>query len=290
MVRGRPRVFKWTRKSEWRETLFNLMGELFREDVLAEAKKFQKPKFSIEDISWLNQIICQINGPQADVQIRLAERLQQNYDFAIAFHGCRPNSVESYKKQGLRPSDTDELRKIAIELFGDTPPLHNIFEGLRTGYGGYEQYNNGKVFFSLTKETLMGEWKAYLLEGSEFLAAVAQRLNALDKLTNYGKPVIVECLIPRNQLDFSFWKSIAAFEIEDALNGILFPTVKLHQRVSAGFHIFCAIPPERLKFHFPNEFVVQTKCRDFETNEIQTFVERKLSFNRITKLRLTTAR
>src|SRR4029434_2910862 len=135
---------------------------------------------------------------------------------------------------------------------GDTPRLHEIFEELRTGYGGYEQYNHGKIFFSLTKEKLMDEWKAYLLEGSEFLAGIALRLNASDKLTNYGKPVIVECLIPRDHLEFSFWKSIAAFQIEDALNRILCPAAKFHQQVSAGFHILSAIPPEKLKFHFPN--------------------------------------
>ncbi len=277
----RSKVFKWSRKSEWRKTFLELTRDFITEDVLDELKKVVKSRFSIEDITWLNQIISKTQTPRTDVQIILAQRLQQNYDFAIAFHGCRPNSLESYKEQGLRPSDPGDLKRIAAEIFGDTPRLHEIFEELHSRYGGYEQYNYKKVFFSLTKEKLMCEWKAYLLEGSEFLAAIAQRLNALDKLTDYGKPVIVECLIPCDQLDFSFWKAIAACEIEDALNRILFPSVKFRQQISAGFHILSAISPERLKFHFPNEVVVETKFRDFETNEIQTHVERKLLFNRI---------
>ncbi|MGO9000481.1 MAG: Shedu anti-phage system protein SduA domain-containing protein [Limisphaerales bacterium] len=119
----------------------------------------------------------------------------------------------------------------------------------------------------------------YLLNGSEFLAAIANRLNAADKLIGYGKPVIVECLISREQLDFSFWKSIAAREIEEVLNKILFPNAEYKRRVSSGFHISTVIPPERLKFHFPNELVVQTEYFDFNTNQIHRVMERKLCFN-----------
>ncbi|MGD0206592.1 MAG: hypothetical protein ABSC89_03155 [Verrucomicrobiota bacterium] len=273
------KVFKWSRKSEWRKTFFDLMDDFADEQVLVETQKFEKARFSIEDISWLNEIISRIKGPQTDVQIRLAERLQKYYDFAIAFHGCRPSSVESYKKQGLRPSDTNELRRIATELFGDTPRLHESFQELQNGYGGYESHNNGKIFFSLIKHTLLNEWNGYLLNGSEFLAAIANRLNVTDKLIGYGKPVIVECLISREQLDFSFWKSIAAHEIEDVLNKILFPNAECKRRVSTGFYISSAIPPERLKFHFPNELVVQTEYFDFDTNQIHRVMERKLCFN-----------
>jgi hypothetical protein len=273
------KVFKWSRKSEWRKTFFDLMDDFADEQVLVETKKFKKASFSIEDISWFNEIISRIKGLQTDVQIRLAETLQKYYDFAIAFHGCRPSSVESYEKQGLRLSDTNELRRIATELFGDTPRLHESFQELQNGYGGYESHNTRKIYFSLTKHTLLNEWNGYLLNGSEFLAAIANRLNATDKLIGRGKPVILECLISREQLDFGFWKSIAAYEIEDVLNKILFPNVEYKRRVSTGFYISSTISPERLKFHFPNELVVQTEYFDFNTNQIHRVMERKLCFN-----------
>lgn len=200
---------------------------------------------------------------------RLKELLRQNSNWAILMKQILPSSLPPLKHCIFPVWKLSLLENLFFEKDG----------AFSRDYLDAKQQITDWLFWAHHNVRQALDCWGYLLNGSEFLAAIANRLNAADKLIGYGKPVIVECLISREQLDFSFWKSIAAREIEEVLNKILFPNAEYKRRVSSGFHISTVIPPERLKFHFPNELVVQTEYFDFNTNQIHRVMERKLCFN-----------
>jgi len=235
--------------------------------VLAEIRRRDPENLLDDDFSWLNESVVTIKGSvQEDIPARFAIRLAEFYDGVVAFHGCRPLSLDSYKINGLKPSDTEAIRLQAKELFGDTAALHKAI--LDVG-PNYENHNRGVVWMCLAKESFLRgrQHDGYLLHGSEYLAAIAHRIGQTDKLRNLGVPTIIECFVCRSQLPPGFWLSLSRTLIEDWFARYLWPDRKRPVNTSC-INVKTTIPAHRiLKCHQFDEIRRLYWWGDFQTGE-----------------------
>lgn len=242
------KVFKWNRKQTWGRTTLQLLADKFNDAVFAEIRR-RNPLYLRDDkFAWLNESVAIArNSPVADIPDLLGTRLSQFYHGVVAFHGCRPTSLESYEKDGLRPSDTDALRVYARQLFGNTP---DVDEAIASIGGSYVGHNRGRVWLCLTKEAfLLNGHDGYLRHGSEYVSAIANRLNQQEKLRTMGTPTVIECVLTKAQLPEDFWGGLSRAMIEDWFTRFLRPEEPKHL-CTYCVDIRTPIPPSSIvKFH-----------------------------------------
>jgi hypothetical protein len=194
--------------------IFALLGEKLDQGVLAEIKRRRPRHLRDDNFAWLNESVVSVKGGQVEhIPAVLGTRLSEYYDALVAFHGCRPISLESYQQKGLKPSDTEAIRNQARELFGNTPELDAAIRSLQ---GAYENHNRGVTWLCITKESfLQRHHEGFLLHGCEYLAALANRIDREEMLRNRGIPTIIECVIKASELPGDFWVSLSTQMIED---------------------------------------------------------------------------
>jgi hypothetical protein len=126
---------------------------------------------------------------------RVHDCLMNNYAGVCAFHACRPISVESYYRDGLRISNSKELDLLAKRLFfGPTPNVEaeQLFSEAVEQLG---KRDDGKLYLSLDGRSLVRRSGHYLIYGSERLLCLAAHLGTdaerfRDVLRNSGVPTL----------------------------------------------------------------------------------------------------
>jgi hypothetical protein len=228
--------------------MFALLSDKLNQIVLTEVRR-RNPQYLRDDrFAWLNESVVIGNGGTLEhIPWILARRLSAYYDEVVAFHGCRPVSLESYQFDGLKPSNTESLRHQARELFGDTGELEKAIADLQ---GGYESHNHGKIWLCITKKSfLCSHHDHFLLNGSEYLSGIATRVRGDDIVRNIGTPTIIECAVPVTGLKWEFWAALSDHIIEDWFSRFLRPHEK-RPLCTLCVNITETIPPEKiLKFH-----------------------------------------
>src|SRR4051812_36753739 len=97
-------VFVWKNYRVWRPTILRLLKEVIDKRVLAEVKVNPPKYFVADDLTWLETAIKKVTGTEAsNIKLFLKEQLPKQYPFIRAFHGCRPVTIDSYSKHGIRP-------------------------------------------------------------------------------------------------------------------------------------------------------------------------------------------
>ena len=262
------RIFKWSRRSEWESVLASLLDNMIDTAVIEEVRRLNPRHLRDDKFGWLNASVAKVrNQPLDDIPTLIGLRLPNYYEFVTAFHGSRCLSPAAFLKCGLKPADTAALKVRAVEIFGPSDALYDAVSELQNR--GYETHNAGRIWLCLAKEPFLHEHKHYLRHGSEYLAAIANRVGQIAKLETIGVPVVVECLIPTLNLTPEFWQSLSRDLIEDYFSRVLRPSEK---RPVSTFCIAVTqtIPPEKIiRVHQFEE-----KRRTFRWRDISTGVLR----------------
>jgi hypothetical protein len=266
MQANSQRIFKWNRRKTWERTMLKLLEDKLNKAVFTEIRK-RNPLYLRDDrFAWLNESVAITHNTQLeDIPDLLSVRLSQFYEYVIAFHGCRPASIESYERIGLRPSDTNALCTYARQLFGNTQALADAISNIG---GSYVGHNRGRIWMCLTKEAFMlNGHDGYLRHGSELLSAIANRLNQQEKLRSIGTPTVIECALIKTQLPEGFWSGLSRAMIEDWFNRFLRP--KASKRVCTHcVVVHTPIPRERIvRFHQFDEVRSTYSWNDFQTGK-----------------------
>jgi len=201
------------------------LADKINEAVLAEARRINPHPLAEDHFAWLNSVVTTVTKqPSEGIPPLLAQRLSSHYQFIVAFHGTRSNSAADFLEHGIKLSDTNAIEEQAIQSFGDSKALESAKVELQSGYG-YVERNHGKIHLSLTKNVFLmgGECEGYLLDGSEYRAAIANRLRRRELPP---KPLIVECLIPTSMLTAEFWRERSYAMLEDYFERLLHPSEK----------------------------------------------------------------
>ena len=269
-IKSGKKVFKWNRRKGWERALWRLLADKLNDSVIAEVKQRNPRRPLDDDFAWLNEPVARAIGqPLEDIPQLLGSRLSSYYQFVIAFHGSRPVLPRDFLAYGLKPSDTAALQNRAIELFGDSEDLQKAIVELRDG--NYERHNNRGVWLCMTKEAFLQVHNHYLLEGSEYLAAIAGRLGQSAKLRAIGSPVIVECLVSNGFLDSKFWQNMSRYMIKDYFGRLLSPSEKRPVNTYC-IRITETIPPgNMLRVHEFAENKRTHQRTDFQTGVKQCF-------------------
>lgn len=251
-------VFRWTDDEEWSVALRTLMEPLLDQKVIQTFLNKPPDSFFGDDLSWLERIIKKAHGRKCEnFHNLLVNQLRSHYQAVVAFHGCRPVSVESYQIHGLLPASSEQLRKTATESFGTAASVLKAIDNLATTDGGciqsYEEHNSGRCYLALSYDFLVNSCGHYMLYGSEYLLCVAKAIGKANLLRHRGKAVIIECLVPTNELPSYFFKELGGNMVERMFKRLLDDSSE-SEELNFGFPIKNKIPPENIiKFHYPTK-------------------------------------
>ncbi|HEY4074298.1 MAG TPA: hypothetical protein VGM52_14480 [Herbaspirillum sp.] len=123
------------------------------------------------------------------------------YTHFKGFHGCRPLRLSSYYEQGLLGQNSDSLCEIFRDIFVDLPK--DDLESVIAQFGDRSKQERGAIWLASNDKFLLEECGHYIIQGSEYLMALAAQLgrssNGEDyrfRLRRYGIPTILEVDIP----------------------------------------------------------------------------------------------
>jgi hypothetical protein len=261
------KIFQWCDFSEWQQTILGLMGNYLDHDVIA-AFRVDPPKYVVsDDLSWLNTIVRKVHGiATPDSSSLLTKKLLEHYTHIAAFHGCRPQSTESYSKHGLQACDPKKMAEIALRIFGDSDKVRHAIQSLKASSleASYEEHNEGKVFFTLTQNELVNYCGHYLLYGSEYLGCIAHEIGAGQKLRRLGRATIIECNVPITRIGRDYIKELAGKILEEMFERVQDPDSSSRHN-GFGFPVLGSLPAECIAgFHFPTQIPNPHNCMRLE--------------------------
>jgi hypothetical protein len=256
-IRKRSGVFKWSEMRVWEPKVRAFMADVLDDAVFAEFHD-DPPEFVVgDDLSWIERIIKKAGRarPQ-NLHSLLTRRLAENYDAVIGFHGCRPVTLDGYKRDGLRICDPEELNAVARDIFGDTPEVSAAIDDLASNDGSsysYKQHNAGSIYFALSLEHLVDSCGQYLLYGSEYVLCIGAFLRREEELRQHGRATIIECSLPIAVIPPTYLRCLAGEIVEEIFERELDPKYR-RLNINFGFPIKQNIPASNIiAFHHPKQ-------------------------------------
>lgn len=166
--------------------------------------------FNWKDAASWKPLFRALAGKRAG-RVRLARALMASFDGVAAYHGCRPEEIESYYRNGLWPSSSAALDARAKEIFcsnaaGITP---DEIDEITAKLGKRDQ---GRIYACIDDRHMIAYSAHYLIYGSERLQCVAAALSTewrdcMVLLKRYGKPTIFRIALP--------WEMVTESDFED---------------------------------------------------------------------------
>lgn len=125
---------------------------------------------------------------------------RKRYNYVTAYHACRTNDPEQYRKFGLLTASQERLEAKAREIFFGKEGLEEAISKEKSYFEAY----GGQVHMYISAKFAAID---YLEKGSLYLRKVAAELGTEDCLERQGKSVFVKCKLPLSWLQFSssFW-------------------------------------------------------------------------------------
>ncbi len=128
----------------------------------------------------------------------LIESVLSQFTYFRAFHGCRPFSFESYKRDGLVVLTRQRLANIAFELFDKTIPLNELQQLAEVAD---LQTRLGNLYFCANAEALISRCGYYLIYGSEALNCLwkdclSRFHESQSRHREKGTPTVFACDVP----------------------------------------------------------------------------------------------
>ena len=225
-------AFIWAAYRRWRPSILNLLSEYWEWMSSIVCVRTHREYFVADNLSWLDEAIKEARHlSDVDILSILVDRLPLRYPFIRAFHGCRPDSIESYREHGLLPADPHKLQEIARQMFGDTERINHTFQKMSS----YGKQSAGKVYFCLEMDELVERCGHYLLYGSEYLLCIADGVQR-DALRRRGRATIVECNVPTHDIPKVYLECLAGEILREIFEKYADRTYRT-QIIGFGFHI-----------------------------------------------------
>lgn len=186
------KVFDWRNRRSWLSAMRRYAGHILTQELRAELAG-GRPKCWSDNFEWL---------PEAEFVIPdFVEAMTNYYSHFKAFHGCRPRSLDSYYTHGLVGQNFEPLIRSFREIFADVAKddiKRAIDKFVKRG-----QQGQGAIWLLADDQLLIKECGHYIIQGSEFLMALAANLghgpsgeDYRFRLRNYGIPTVLEVDLP----------------------------------------------------------------------------------------------
>jgi len=137
-----------------------------------------------------------------DTHLRVAQHLPRLYSEVRVFHACRPESLDPYMREGLRPLSALEAEQVARDVFLAADPrlteehLRAAIKELRP------DGRDGHLYAALDDRLFVQDSGHYLIYGSEYVAGLAVQLAQVTGtdyqawLRRRGTPTIIAAALP----------------------------------------------------------------------------------------------
>lgn len=128
------------------------------------------------------------------------------FDSLRGFHACKPRSLDSYLREGLKPLDRKWLEDEAFALFEGTIPRADIATATKEADLDLRE---GKIYFEASREILTEFAGHYLVYGPEAMNCLwhtneARFHESQARQRRRGIPTIFECAVPLQMIDEDF--------------------------------------------------------------------------------------
>lgn len=209
-----------------------------------------------DDLSWLDEIVHRVKDQNVDTQTLLTHRLLKRYGAIRAYHGARPENVQSYYSAGLLPLEAHAARSRAKAMFltGRFPEVDAaVLQAAIDGVGF--KLREGRIFFEARKRFLEYHCGHYMLYGSEFLCGVAAHLpgprDFRQVLKEVGRPTVFVCNVPLAAMNFSWLREFAGLAVEAIFAKLKDPGYEHSNAGSgAGIMIQQPLPGDHIVSHY----------------------------------------
>ncbi|WP_232448494.1 hypothetical protein [Burkholderia ubonensis] len=185
-------VLDWRKRDEWIAELPKYAAHLLTPAIKRKLAT-KRPKCWSDDMSW-------IPGREHLVP-KFLECFTSHYTHLKAFHGCRPVTLSSYYKHGLMGQDRDKLLAHFREIYSDLPSAD--LDAAIAKFSDRSARERGSVWLVGDDRELVEEYGHYIIQGSEFLMALAAALGSSStgedfrfRLRDSGIPTVLEVDIP----------------------------------------------------------------------------------------------
>ncbi|WP_218584171.1 hypothetical protein [Pseudomonas sp. JG-B] len=188
-----------------------------------------------------------------DVVPEFCERMSSFYSHFKAFHGCRPESLSSYFKDGLQGQNAVSIIQKFRSLFADIPKadLEHAIEQMQHR----EFSEKGKIWLSGDDREMLANHGHYIINGSEYLLALAAKLGVGSGTEDYrlrlrtiGIPTVLEVDIPIDLIPPAQRLAVAKMVLSEW--GQLRTKRPLGMSSSLGYVVRSDIPAECIKAHY----------------------------------------
>lgn len=246
------RVFVWNKYCQWRREILRLLCDLVDKSVLDQLRQNPPDYMVADNLGWLDNAIREVKRvAQSDIGTTARDRFTSHYTHLRGFHGCRAESEEAYKQDGIQQSNPALLDEIARRIFRRKDAVEVAIKDLSAGHYSYREHNSGKVCYCLQPEHLVEDCGHYLLYGSEYLSCIAARTGEEDVLRKRGRAMIIECNIPISDIPLPYLECLVGEALREiAEKYCRRPTQK---RIVFGIEVHRSLKPQDIvQFHFPN--------------------------------------
>ena len=188
-------LFDWNDRSAWLAEIPKYAAGILTSRVTSTINRI-RPECWSDNFAWL---------PIDDGEDQFVNAFASHYRYIRAFHGCRPIDLKSYYEFGLQGQAAEVIEAQFISIFQDVPKskLREALEDFKDRKGS----ERGKFWVVLDKDELIEHCGHYLIQGSEYLMALAATLCGVApgedyrlRLRTSGTPTIFELHIPTEYL------------------------------------------------------------------------------------------
>lgn len=184
-------IFDWTEKDRWLKDVEHYASSLLSKKI-KNRLKIDRPDCWSDDFNWL------INP---DISHDFTELFKDYYTHLRCYHGGRPVDVGSYLKKGILGQEANAIERYFLKIFSDAPK--EALEETLKEFEARKEQERGKLWVVLEASELVQDCGHYLIQGSEYMMALAATLSGIYPKEDYrlrlrkiGIPTIFETHIP----------------------------------------------------------------------------------------------
>lgn len=171
-------VFDWKALPTWSDWIAEIIPTAHRADLVAHIAEFADTFTYRDDAYHFEKIYREFGGFEALLD-RFADHFPSRYPFARMYHGCRCVDPASYYEKGMLVLDAAVAAQSFARLYLNNPSFPGITDAdisaAVESMAGAPQ-RDGFIYFGLDDRFLAKFCKHYLTHGSEYLQALAVRL------------------------------------------------------------------------------------------------------------------
>lgn len=157
-------IFSWKNREQCLSELLIYSSDILTDSLRERIQEAQPDGCWEDDMSW---------ALVEDIDLMVAEQFRDYYSHVLAFHACRPVSLISYLKDGLKAHNLAVLEADFHSIFSDvSEEIRNRAIELNKNFLN----ESGKLFFVGNDDELIWDSGHYLINGSEHIMGLAARL------------------------------------------------------------------------------------------------------------------